>query len=194
MLQDCLVVADCLEPLDVRDCQVHLVYLEILDLRVHLVLAADLAGKETRDLLDSLVSEDSQARPVLMGLKVLQVFQGQAPQPMASSSLATVKSRKCHSVQTGPTSSTMATLCSMCRATSAPTDRTSARQEAACVVSAPCPSCSATSIMSATSPLAMTTPTGCPRPNPCPCPWRPSQERASSRTSADVQCVRLQPW
>lgn len=59
-----------------------------------------------------------------------------------------------------------------------------ARPAAVCAGSAPCPSCSATSTTSATSPPATTTPTGCPHLNPCPCPWPPSLERASSRTSA----------
>lgn len=59
-----------------------------------------------------------------------------------------------------------------------------AQLAAACAGSAPCPSCSATSITSATLPPATTTLTGCPRLSPCPCPWPPSLERASSLSSA----------
>lgn len=58
------------------------------------------------------------------------------------------------------------------------------RLAAVCAGLAPCHSCSATSTMSATLPPATTTPIGCPHRSLCPCPWPPSQERASSPSSA----------
>lgn len=92
-----MVPRDQVVLLDVRDNQVNLATPEILVPRVLPASAAHLAGRETLDLLASLVSVATMVPLVQMVHRVLPVFQGQPLQPTASSSPDTVRARMCHS-------------------------------------------------------------------------------------------------
>lgn len=119
-----MVPGDHLVPLGVVDFQAHLVLLGIPVWRVLQASVAQLAGRETPDLLVSPVSVAILVLLVLMVLRVLLVSQDQFLQLMASSSPGTVRVKTSLSVLRELTSSMTDTLCSTCRATSGPTDRT----------------------------------------------------------------------